>query len=357
MKEDVFMSLPVSGKTYTFECLGAEGMFLNLYYSNGVSDGQNVILWEGDGSLEQQWKYNGSKLLTVRNTNFALDKYTFSGSANNNNADVWTANDPTNQNIVFVATSSGNDVVKIKLASSNMYLTAYGFENGTSGGKTPTSTGNVYWTSSDKATMQQWIFREVGGSVDPEPGEMITVTNMPSGIYSNDTEYFHPQSGMVNGTWVQNNGSYIQNKIKNYYKTIYGVEPDSADQYLYNLFGAKLTGRNDYHIGVDIWHGSGSKITSAHSGTVIKAGNTDSNEVAIYDGERTYYYLHMKDRYVEQGDTVIAGKTVLGTEGQAGWATGSHLHLEVFDGQDFAGPKDTPLVNESIPSICPYDYI
>ena len=54
MKEDVFMSLPMSGKIYTFECLGAEGMFLNLYYSNGISDGQNVILWEEDGSLEQQ---------------------------------------------------------------------------------------------------------------------------------------------------------------------------------------------------------------------------------------------------------------------------------------------------------------
>lgn len=125
---------------------------------------------------------------------------------------------------------------------------------------------------------------------------MITVTNIPNGIYSNDAEYFHPQSGMVNGTWAQNNGSYIQNKIKNYYKTIYGDEPDSANQYLYNLFGAKLTGRNDYHIGVDIWHGSSSKITSAHSGTVIKAGNTDSNEVAIYDVERTYCYLHMEDR-------------------------------------------------------------
>ena len=58
MKEDVFMALPVSGGIYTFQCLGAENMFLNLYYYNGISNGQNVILWGGDGSKEQQWKFD-----------------------------------------------------------------------------------------------------------------------------------------------------------------------------------------------------------------------------------------------------------------------------------------------------------
>ena len=61
-----------------------------------------------------------------------------------------------------MVTSSGDNVVKIKLTSSKMYLTAYGFENGTSGGKIPTSIGNVYWTSLDKGSMQQWICREIG---------------------------------------------------------------------------------------------------------------------------------------------------------------------------------------------------
>lgn len=170
MKEDVFMALPVSGGIYTFQCLGAEDMFLNLYYYNGISNGQNVILWDGDGSKEQQWKFDGKKLLTVRNTSFALDKYTVAGNPNNNNADVWEANDPTNQNIVFESTSSGSNVVRIKLASSNMYLTAYGFQHGTNDGKTPTSKGNVFWASKTTSTMQQWIFTKVGGSVDPEPG-------------------------------------------------------------------------------------------------------------------------------------------------------------------------------------------
>ena len=138
------MALPVSGGIYTFQCLGAENMFLNLYYYNGISNGQNVILWGGDGSKEQQWKFDEKKLLPVRDTSFALDKYTVAGNLNNN-ADVWEANDPTNQNIVFEAVS-GN-IVKIKLASSSLYLTAYNDAHGNNTNKTPTSIGSCFYAS------------------------------------------------------------------------------------------------------------------------------------------------------------------------------------------------------------------
>ena len=297
MKEDVFMSLPVSGKTYTFECLGAEGMFLNLYYSNGVSDGQNVILWEGDGSLEQQWKYNGSKLLTVRNTNFALDKYTVSGSANNNNADVWTANDPTNQNIVFVVTSSGDNVVKIKLTSSKMYLTAYGFENGTSGGKIPTSIGNVYWTSSDKGSMQQWICREVGAS----------------------------------------NGQYLALPLNT---TIINVG------YKNYAPGYNLSGRPSTHYGVDFignsfendkrFFASGDGIVLGVNSTYIpQSGYTVGKWLAIKYfnvngyGDLIVRYFHLDNIAVSVNQEVTLD-TVVATYGQTGdYVTGPHLHVEV----------------------------
>ncbi len=87
------MALPISGKTYVFICDGArsgnEPKVLNLYYPGSIVNGQNVCLWSKDGSLEQQWKFDGSKLLNMRNTRYALDKYTVAGNANNNNADVW----------------------------------------------------------------------------------------------------------------------------------------------------------------------------------------------------------------------------------------------------------------------------
>lgn len=351
--------------TYRFICRADTERALNVYGSTGSipSPLKNVCLYDSSPSDScQQWIYkekNGNKYFVCKmNPELALDMYTGSVSGQNNvNAHVYGPS--ATSYLAFEDTDSG--YIKIKLARySNKYLTANQGDNGDNDGRTTHDPGNVYWYAGGLTDhSQEWkpILVDDGGSVDPEPGEMVTVTNMPNGIYDNNTEYFHPQSGMKNGTWAQNNGSYIQNKIKAYYKTIYGVEPSSTGNYLYNLFGAKLTGRNDYHIGVDICHGFGSKITSAHSGKVIKAGSTPSNEVAIYDGKRTYYYLHMNDRYVEKGDDVIAGKTVLGTEGEKGWATGPHLHLEIFNGKDTSGPKNTPLVNEAIPSICPYDYI
>ena len=167
------MALPISGKTYMFICDGARSgdkpKTLNLYYPGSIVNGQNVCLWTKDDSLEQQWRFNGSKLLNMRNTRYALDKYTVAGNANNNNADVWEANDPTNQNIVFEAVS-GN-IVKIKLASSGLYLTAYNDAHGNNTNKTPTSTGNIFWASKKASKLQQWEFVEVGGSVDPQPPE------------------------------------------------------------------------------------------------------------------------------------------------------------------------------------------
>lgn len=167
------MALPISGKKYVFICDGArsgnEPKVLNLYYPGSIVNGQNVCLWTKDGSLEQQWKFDGSKLLNMRNTRYALDKYTVAGNANNNNADVWEANDPTNQNIVFEAVS-GN-IVKIKLVSSGLYLTAFSDAHGNNTNKTPTSTGNVFWAAKKTSKLQQWEFVEVGGSVDPEPPE------------------------------------------------------------------------------------------------------------------------------------------------------------------------------------------
>lgn len=307
MKEDVFMSLPVSGKIYTFECLGAEGMFLNLYYSNGISDGQNVILWEEDGSLEQQWKYNGSKLLTVRNTNFALDKYTVSGSVNNNNADVWTANDPTNQNIVFVATSSGDNIAKIKLASSNMYLTAYGFENGTSGGKTPTSIGNVYWSSSDKGSMQQWICREVGGSVNPEP----------------------------------NNGQKLIYPFQTQYYTV-GYKSDAL-AYLSLGYGTHYA--NDFY-------GTSSTVCASGEGKIVgtkyftSLGNTMAvqyDNVLDHNGENIgsiiIRYSHLNE-YLKTSGSVQKGDQ-LAIQGSSGTgAQGIHVHMEIDTDIDY--PLATP---------------
>ena len=192
------MAIPISGKIYTFACIGAPARVLNLYYPNSIANGQNVCLWTSDSSFEQQWKYSDNKLLNMRNTNYALDKYTVSGNANNNNADIWTANDPTNQNIAFQAVS-GN-AIKIKLSSSGLYLTAASNLNGTSSGKTPSSTGNVYWASDSSSVLQKWTFKEVGGIPASGVGNgTLTVGQRPSTLNYNGGCYTKFSAGQC--TW------------------------------------------------------------------------------------------------------------------------------------------------------------
>lgn len=301
------MALPTSGGIYTFECLGAEDFFLNLYYYNGISNGQNVILWEGDGTVEQQWKFDGSKLRPVRDTSFALDKYTVAGNINNNNADVWTANDPTNQNIVFESTDSGSDIVRIKLTASNMYLTAYGFEHGNNTDKTPTSKGNVFWATKQSGTMQQWRFTKVGGS-------------------SGDNK--HPEQNLA----VPINTAEIQCGYHNPNK-----EPASEWQQcqLYSTLGSFAKAG---HFGMDLT-GYENPFFASGNGIVLglskNAGNTVGKWLAIkyYNvkgyGDIVARYFHLDDISVSIGQEVSLD-TKIATYGATGtYVTGAHLHVEL----------------------------
>ena len=158
---------------YTFQNAGS-GKMLNLYGS--ASDGKNVVQYTADGSDEQRWKYTGNKLLTMRNTNFALDRYRGSGSYNN--ADVWTessSNDDDQK--VFIQVNSNTHTCRIILLSTldtanQLCLTAYGSGNGTASGKSSTSNGNVFWAAPTYDDYQNWYYTEEGsssGGETPEP--------------------------------------------------------------------------------------------------------------------------------------------------------------------------------------------
>lgn len=368
----------VSGKTYRFINNYYDTHALNVYGTNAASTGRNVCLFKDDDTdVMQDWVVktsgNGYRLHSAVNQTFVLD--CSDGSLSNsykNNAHLCATSQTSTTDSQVKFEKVTDNVYKIYLPGKNLYLTATNTNTPVSssiGNNTALTGGtggnsNIYWAPKSTSTKQQWIVSpdvDGGSTTDPEPnpGKQIIVTNMPNGIYHGNTEYFHPQSGMKNGTWSQNNGAYIEKKLKNFYKTVFKYEPTSYNQYLYNLYGAKLTGRSDYHIGVDIYRNEGDAVYAAHSGTVVKADidGISSGEVAIYDGKHTYYYLHMTNIKVKVGNPVTAGVTKLGSEGQVGWATGPHLHLEIFEGKRVDGPKPTPEIYENIPTICPYDYI
>ena len=94
------------------------------------------------------------------------------------------------------------------------------------------------------------------------------------------------------------------------------------------------------HPALDIQAPYGSRIVAAASGTVIFAGwksNGGGYQVWIAHGSGLFTtYNHMSAITVGNGEHVGRGSQV-GRVGQSGWATGPHLHFEVWRGEVWGG--------------------
>jgi murein DD-endopeptidase MepM/ murein hydrolase activator NlpD len=96
------------------------------------------------------------------------------------------------------------------------------------------------------------------------------------------------------------------------------------------------------HYGIDIDGSSGDPIYAAALGTVIFAGwknNGGGYQVWIAHGSGLYTtYNHMSSVSVGRGQTVGRGQRV-GRMGASGYASGSHLHFEVWKGRIWDGGR------------------
>jgi murein DD-endopeptidase MepM/ murein hydrolase activator NlpD len=94
------------------------------------------------------------------------------------------------------------------------------------------------------------------------------------------------------------------------------------------------------HYGLDIAADYGSTVRAAAAGRVTFAGwknNGGGYQVWISHGSGLYTtYNHMSSVSVSSGANVAAGQRV-GRIGQSGWATGPHLHFEVWIGAIWNG--------------------
>lgn len=105
-----------------------------------------------------------------------------------------------------------------------------------------------------------------------------------------------------------------------------------------------------HHNGTDIWAGSNPTwIESAFDGVVINAvrstnpngfGNSVTIQSKVMGKWITSIYAHMVDGSikVKKGQKIIAG-TPLGKMGDTGFATGKHLHWEIWDGKRSSQPN------------------
>ena len=94
------------------------------------------------------------------------------------------------------------------------------------------------------------------------------------------------------------------------------------------------------HYGIDIDGSTGDPVYSAASGTVIFAGwksNGGGYQVWIAHGSGLHTtYNHMSSVSVGRGQSVGKGQRV-GRVGASGYASGSHLHFEVWRGAIWNG--------------------
>lgn len=102
-----------------------------------------------------------------------------------------------------------------------------------------------------------------------------------------------------------------------------------------------FTGESRYHSGIDIdgFGNDGAPVVAAASGEVITASYDGSygNYVVIDHGGTSTVYAHMSGLAVSQGQYVSQGQTI-GYVGATGRATGTHLHFEVYVGDERVDP-------------------
>lgn len=110
-----------------------------------------------------------------------------------------------------------------------------------------------------------------------------------------------------------------------------------SDFYVSSGYGWRthpITGKSDFHTGIDLAAAEGTPIGAVLPGIVLNTGRSRSygNYVILLhaDGVATQY-CHMQYVFVRRGESVGQGE-VLGTVGSTGMATGPHLHFELsFD--------------------------
>jgi murein DD-endopeptidase MepM/ murein hydrolase activator NlpD len=122
----------------------------------------------------------------------------------------------------------------------------------------------------------------------------------------------------------------------------------SGGSFAWPVAGGSISQYYHYgHYGLDIQAPSGTRVFAAASGTVIFAGwksNGGGYQVWISHGSNLYTtYNHMSSVSVGRGQHVGRGQQV-GRVGSTGYATGPHLHFEVWKGPIWnGGTRVNPL--------------
>jgi len=112
------------------------------------------------------------------------------------------------------------------------------------------------------------------------------------------------------------------------------IWPFPGDPNIYSYFGYRtspITGKREYHSGIDIGGAQGADIVASLAGQVTKAtwSTMNGNHVVIDHGNGvTTHYLHASKLLVKEGEYVKQGQVIMKC-GSTGWSTAPHLHFTI----------------------------
>jgi murein DD-endopeptidase MepM/ murein hydrolase activator NlpD len=119
----------------------------------------------------------------------------------------------------------------------------------------------------------------------------------------------------------------------------------TAGGFTWPLHGTINQSYSWYHRALDIGAGVGTPVAAATNGRVSEVytsgynGGYGTHVIITGDNGYSTLYAHMQGVNVSAGQTVAAGKTIIGWVGLTGRTTGAHLHFEVRSGGGFLDPS------------------
>lgn len=163
----------------------------------------------------------------------------------------------------------------------------------------------------ERVTQRVKFVNGVINYVDPISKEELKPTI--NEIIIKGDKYIPTVGSTTNWLWPTNSGYTISSDY------VYRINP--------------ITGRRELHAAIDIsGTGYGSPIYAVTNGVVLESSYRyqDGNYVCINHNNGYYTcYAHMSKRNATVGQTVARGQ-IIGYVGQSGWATGPHVHFEVW---------------------------
>ena len=205
----------VSGAVYRIKNVGS-GKYMNVH--NGVdANGTNIYQWTGDGSTEQKFRivyFADSDAYLIyamcSSSGRVLDIYDPGGVlAHGENVKLYTATEPNSQLVKIVSLGQNQYRISMK-TNSNLYLAAYGNSNGTSGGTTATSAGNIYLSNYVGEMYQHWMFELVENPPNPTGNlEEVSASRIKGWAYQTGL----PDRAINVHIYIKNNSTGAQNTV------------------------------------------------------------------------------------------------------------------------------------------------